>query len=60
MEREMETKLVCAYFSCDWIFLSGFEPFSYRLPVNMNNYTEKGQTKSLGNGKKATSGRTDT
>ena len=53
----METKLVCVFliffvcFSCDWILLNVFDPFSYRLPVNMNNYAEKGQTKSLGNGR---------
>ena len=53
----METKLVCVFviffdcFSCDWIFLGVYEPFYYRLPVNMNNYTEKGQTESLGNGR---------
>ena len=53
----MEIKLVCVFvifFACfnrDWIFLSVSAPFSYRLPVNIDIYTEKGQTKNLGNGR---------
>ena len=31
--------------------LKCFCTFSYRLPLNTNNYTEKGQRKSLGNGR---------
>ena len=50
-----ETCVCLRYLLClHWLWLNIFKcfaPFSYRLPVNPNNYTEKGQTESLGNGR---------
>ena len=34
----------------EYFYWMCFAHFSYRLPVNINNYTEKGQRKSIGNG----------